>query len=232
MSDRIYRTKLCEDVSNRIIERIRTRQWSEGMKLPSEVMLAELFDVSRSTVRAAIKSLQIAGVLRSRSGSGTYVAESAALVLETRELASVMADPQNLFSLVQTRYILEPQLAALAAQNASDQEVEELYAILSDMEKDCNRHSLMSNGFRFHQAVARLSHNEVLYGLYQSVAWQLRGLRSLDALTLEVFLEGIGEHRAVADAIRKKDGALAKALMRSHLKNDYAQFLGNHEILE
>lgn len=232
MSDRIYRIKLCEDVSNRIIERIRTRQWTEGIRLPSEVMLAELFDVSRSTVRAAVKSLQFAGVLRSRSGSGTYVAESAALVLETRELASVMADPQNLFSLVQTRYILEPQLAALAARNATKEEVETLFEILKDMEKDCNRHCLMSNGFRFHQAVAKFSHNEVLYGLYQSVAWQLRGLRSLDALTLEVFLEGIEEHRAVAEAIRKKDGPLAKVLMRSHLKNDYAQYLENYEILE
>lgn len=141
-------------------------------------------------------------------------------------------DPQNLFCLVQTRYILEPQLAALAARNATKEETEKLFEILADMEKDGDRHRLMSNGFRFHQAVAKFSHNDVLYGLYQSVAWQLRGLRSPDAFTLEMFLEGIGEHRAIAEAIRKKDGALAKALMRSHLRNDYAQYLENHDLLE
>ena len=54
-----------------------------------------------------MSELGVAGVLRSRSGSGTYVAESAALVLETRELATVVADQQNLFSMVQTRCILE-----------------------------------------------------------------------------------------------------------------------------
>ena len=123
-------------------------------------------------------------------------------------------------------------MAALAAQNASSEENKKLFDILVDMETDCDRHSLMSHSFRFHQAVAKFSHNEVLYGLYQSVAWQLRGLHSPDGFTLEMFLEGIGEHRAIAEAIRKKDGTLAKALMRSHLRNDYAQYLENHDLLE
>jgi len=232
MSDSIQRTKLCEDVSNHMIERIRTQQWTVGMKLPSEPELAELFDVSRATVRSAVKSLQIAGILRTRSGSGTYVTDAAALVLETRELASVMADPQNLYSLVQARYILEPQLAALAAKNASPEEVAQLYAILRQMEQNQDRHSLITYGYQFHQAVAQYSHNQVLYGFFQSAAGQLRGLRVLDCLTLQTFLDGITEHHAIAKAIREGDDALAKQLMRSHLKKDYAQYLERSEILE
>ncbi len=215
-----------------MIERIRTQQWTVGMKLPSEPELAELFDVSRATVRSAVKSLQIAGILRTRSGSGTYVTDAASLVLETRELASVMADPQNLYSLVQARYILEPQLAALAAKNASPEEVAQLFAILQQMEQNQDRHSLITYGYQFHQAVAQYSHNQVLYGFFQSAAGQLRGLRVLDSLTLQTFLDGITEHHAIAKAIREGDDALAKQLMRSHLKKDYAQYLERSEILE
>lgn len=232
MSEFIQRTKLWEDVANGMIECIRSQQWTVGMKLPSEPELAELFDVSRATVRSAVKLLQLSGVLRSRGGSGTYVAESAPVVLETRELASVMADPQNLYSLVQTRYILEPQLAALAAKKASAQEGERLFDIVQTMEQKQDRHSLMTYGYQFHQAVAEYAHNQVLFGFYQSVAGQLRGLRVLDSLTLETFLEGIEEHRAIAKAISQRDDALAKQLMRSHLKKDYGTYLDSPEILE
>ena len=232
MSDSIQRIKLCEDVANHMTERIRSQVWTVGSKLPPETELAELFDVSRATIRSAVKSLQLSGILYSRSGSGTYVSESAPLVLETRELADVMADPQNLYALVQARYILEPQLSALAAKNATQEEISKLFAILEQMKQHPDRHSLMTNGYRFHQAVAEFSHNQVLYGFCQSAAGQLRGLRVLDSLTLEVFLEGIEEHYAIARAIRDRDDALAKQLMRSHLKKDYAPYLQRPEILE
>ena len=232
MSDPIQRIKLCEDVANHITERIRSQAWTAGMKLPSEPELAALFAASRATVRSAVKSLQLSGILLSRSGSGTYVAASAPMILEARELAGVMADPQNLYALVQARYILEPQLSALAAKNATDEEIAKLFSILEEMRHHPDRHSLMSNGYRFHQAVAEFAHNQVLYGFCQSAASQLRGLRVLDSLTLEIFLEGIEDHYAIAKAIRDHDDALAKQLMRSHLKKDYAPYLQRPEILE
>ncbi len=232
MSDSIHREKLFQDVADRMIEHIRSQQWAVGMKLPSEPELAKLFDVSRSTIRSAVKSLQLSGVLRSRAGSGTYVAQSAPVALETRELASVLAEAGNLQELVQARYILEPQLAALAARNAAPEEKEALFEILQDMEQNLDRSSLMANGYRFHHAVAAMAHNRVLYGFYQSVACQLRGLRVLDGLTLEVFLEGIVHHRAVADAIRAGDSILARQRMRKHLEKSYAPYLEQPEILE
>ncbi len=232
MSDYIQRTKLWEDVADQMIEHIRSRQWTVGMKLPSEPELANLFGVSRATVRSAIKLLQISGILHSRSGSGTFVAASAPAALETKELALVMSDPENLSSLVQTRYILEPQLVALAAQKATVAEVQKLFEITSLMEQNTDRHSLMSYGYQFHQAVAQYSHNQVLFGFYQSIARQMRGLRVLDSLTLKIFLEGIEEHRAIAKAILERDGALAKQLMRSHLRKDYGTYLERPEMLE
>ena len=84
MSEAIFRIKLYEEVANLIQEKIRTEQWRAGDRLPAELELAKEFDVSRSTIREAVRSLQIAGLLRSRAGSGTYVAESAPMILLTQ----------------------------------------------------------------------------------------------------------------------------------------------------
>lgn len=232
MSESIQRTKLCEDVEQRIVEYIRTERWAAGAKIPSELDLALQLDVSRTTIRSAIKNLQHAGVLYSRSGSGTYVSDTASFILESKELACVSADPQTIHSLIQARYILEPQLAALASKNATDDEIQCLFDIIQAMRNHPDKHSLILNGHRFHQCVAQFSHNNILFDFFQSAAQQLRGLRVIDSLTVDTFLEGIDEHQLIANAIRDRDPALAKQLMRSHLKKDYAAYLAQPEFLE
>ena len=84
MSDSLKRTKLFDDVAGLITAKIRDEVWTAGQKIPSEVLLADLFCVSRDTVRTAIKVLQSEGILISRPGSGTYVSEEAEALLETR----------------------------------------------------------------------------------------------------------------------------------------------------
>ena len=232
MSEFFYKTKLFEEVAGHMLEHIRSQQWPAGMRLPSEPDLAKYFEVSRSTVRLAIKSLQGSGILHSRVGAGTYVTENAPLMLATRELATAMADPDNLSALVQARYILEPQLAALAAQNATEADISRMNEIVREMEKLTDRLPLMTSGYRFHEAVAKAAHNAVLYGFYQSAANQLQTLRFLETLSTEIFLEGIDEHRQIAKAIEDRNGALAKELMRAHLKKDYAGYLNKTDVLE
>lgn len=227
MSNFLYKTKLFEEVAEHILEHIRTLEWQAGMRLPSEPELARYFEVSRSTVRLAIKSLQGSGVLYSRGGSGTYVADNAMLMLATHELANTMADPDNLKSLVQTRYILEPQFAALAAQHISSEDKKALLDIVSEMEKTKDRVSLTALGYRFHDTVAKAAHNAVLYGFYQSAAKQLQTLRFIDSISTEMLIEDIDEHRRIAEAIINGEGLLAKQLMRAHLKKDYSDYLVN-----
>lgn len=230
MSSPIRRTKLFEDVANHIITRIQSGAWTE--KLPPEDRMAEEFDVSRSTVREAVRSLQVAGILHSRPGSGTFVSEAAPLLLGTRELAAMMRSPEGVRDLVQTRYILEPQLAALAAQQATEEELQHLFSIVDRMEEKKDRISLMALGHAFHMALSEMAHNRVLAGLYQSAANQLKGLRVLDSLTLEIYLQGIEEHRAIAMAVAQHDAALAKQRMREHLRKDYSPWLPRAEELE
>lgn len=229
MSESIFRIKLYEDVANRIRERIRTEQWRTGERLPPEAELAQKFDVSRSTVREAVRCLQIEGLLRSKAGSGTFVADNAPVILQTRELAAIMGDREHLSDLVQARYILEPQMAALAAEQAAEGEKRHLCDLVDRMAEQKGRFSLMTAGHAFHMELARMSHNVVLDGFYQSAAGQLRSMRVLESLTEEVYQEGIGEHRLIAEAVFKGDAAEAKRLVKAHLKKDYAAYLRETE---
>ncbi len=227
MSNSIYRIKLYEDVANHIADNIRAGLWAPGTRLPTEAELASHFDVSRSTVREAIKSLQIAGILHSRSGSGTYVCDSASLVLHTKELTSLMIDADSLHELVQARAILEPELAALAAHEATAAEISALQETVCKMEQQTDRMALMQLGYQFHQQLADASHNRILAGFYHSAASQLRAMRVLDSLTLEVYLDGIRDHQAILQAISGHDAAAARLCMLQHLKKDYAQYLNS-----
>ncbi len=229
MSDPIFRVKLYEDVADRITERIRAAQWRAGERLPPEAELAKEFDVSRSTVREAVRSLQLAGLLRSKAGSGTFVTQNAPTILQTRALAAIMGDREHLHDLVQARYILEPQMAALAAKQATAEEKLHLRFLVDRMAEQKGRFSLMTAGHAFHMELARMSHNVVLEGFYQSAAGQLRSMRVLESLTEEIYRAGVDEHRAIAEAVAKGDAAEAKRLMKEHLKKDYAAYLGDTE---
>ena len=225
MSDPIVRVKLYEDVANHIQDRIRSEVWRAGDRIPAEADLAREFDVSRSTVREAVRSLQLAGILRSKAGSGTYVAQSAPMILLTRELAAIMSDPDHLQDLVRARYVLEPQLAALAARKASAEEKACLLRIVEAMGREHDRFVLMSLGHAFHMELAAMAHNAVLSGFYQSAASQMRSMRVLESLTLEVYLQGVEDHRAIAEAVAAGDAAAAADAMTDHLQKDYGDYL-------
>ena len=104
-------------------------------------------------------------------------------LLQTQALAGIMADPAALRELVQARYILEPQLAQMAAQAATEEEIRGLFAILDRMKRGQTRFELMSVGHQFHLSLAQLAHNRVLYGFYVSAASQMRSMRVLESLT-------------------------------------------------
>ena len=93
------------------------------------------------------------------------------------------------------------------------------------MREKHDRMSLMALGHAFHMELSKLAHNRVLAGLYQSVANQLKGLRVLDSLTLEIYLQGIEEHQAIAEAVALRDPQLAGQRMREHLQKDYGAYL-------
>ena len=213
----ISRTKLFEDVSERIMEMIRSEEYPAGARLPSEQQLAQRFEVSRNTVRGAIRSLSIFGLLRSINGSGTFVSERANVILEAQALASIMAHPDALLELVQARCVLEPQLAAMAARAASREEIDRLFEIVERMRGVEDHTAQINIGFSFHLELARMAHNRVLLGFYTSSAKQLRDMRLLGFPVPHDYARSTEDHLRIAEAIASRDPALSQFQMRHHI---------------
>ena len=213
----ISRTKLFEDVSERIMEMIRSEEYPAGTRLPSEQQLAQRFEVSRNTVRGAIRSLTIFGLLRSINGSGTFVSERANVILEAQALASIMAHPDALLELVQARCVLEPHLAAMAARAASREEIDRLFEIVERMRGVEDHTAQINIGFSFHLELARMAHNRVLLGFYTSSAKQLRGMRLLGFPVPHDYARSTEDHLRIAEAIASRDPDLSQFQMRHHI---------------
>lgn len=213
----ISRTKLFEDVSERIMEMIRSEEYPAGTRLPSEQQLAQRFEVSRNTVRGAIRSLSIFGLLRSINGSGTFVSERANVILEAQALASIMAHPDALLELVQARCVLEPQLAAMAARAASREEIDRLFEIVERMRGVEDHTAQINIGFSFHLELARMAHNRVLLGFYTSSAKQLRDMRLLGFPVPHNYARSTEDHLRIAEAIASRDPDLSQFQMRHHI---------------
>ena len=121
---------LTERIEERLFAYILDNHLKVGAKLPNEHELAAHFEVSRSTVREAVKLLVSRGVLRVKHGSGTYVASLFPLHANPLGLDAVEDKLQLALDLTDVRLMLEPSIAALAAQNRTDEEVEQLMPII------------------------------------------------------------------------------------------------------
>jgi GntR family transcriptional repressor for pyruvate dehydrogenase complex len=126
----VDKKKIFQEIVKQIHQLIKNGSLKAGDRLPPERDLAELFKVSRASVREAIRYLESAGLVRARVGDGTYI-ETASLENLVEPLATVITgERENLAELFAIRKMIEPQLTGLAARNITDQQLIELGMIL------------------------------------------------------------------------------------------------------
>ncbi len=207
---RLYRV-----VSSRIEALIREENIKPGERLPAERDLATKLGVSRTSLREALIALELGGVVEVRGGSGVYVSEQAAPTT-TRPAAG-----PGPFEVLAARRLIEVEIAALAAKNATPAAVDAILVAVEQMEQ--NQDNLGENESadrNFHLAIARAAGNSALVGVIEYL-WAQRGslwhkltehfqTEELRQLTLL-------DHRAILAAIASHDVAGARQAMRAHL---------------
>ena len=207
---RLYRV-----VSSRIEALIREENIKPGERLPAERDLATKLGVSRTSLREALIALELGGVVEVRGGSGVYVSEQAA-----SKSARPAAGPGP-FEVLAARRMIEVEVAALAAKNATPAAVDAILVAVEQMEQ--NQDNLGENESadrNFHLAIARAAGNSALVGVIEYL-WAQRGslwhkltehfqTEELRQLTLL-------DHRAILSAIASHDVAGARQAMRAHL---------------
>jgi GntR family transcriptional repressor for pyruvate dehydrogenase complex len=215
----VRKTRVFEDVARQIQRLIVDGVLKTGQLLPPERQLAERFGVSRNSVRDAIRTLELSGLVIARHGEGNLVADVSAETL-VAPLATLLLRKRKLVAeLLDVRKILEPALAARAATHASDEEIAHLEDVLRrQSEKTARGESTVEEDSEFHYAIALAAGNSVVRKLLDVLMDLLRETRAR-SLQVEGRLErSLAGHRRVLHAIQHRDAEEAERAVRQHLE--------------
>src|ERR1700734_1733688 len=197
---------------------IASGELRRGDRLPPERELARELKISRSSLRAGIGVLAAMGVLKSRHGAGTFVSTGPP-ALDSSSLSVLGALHGFLpWQMFEARLVLESNVAALAAERATDEhiaelaeEVAEMYAALTDPQEN------LIHDVRFHRTIARASGNPILGALMETITANLYEYRSKTVAKAQDLKESAEMHREIYRAIRSHNPAQARATMEQHL---------------
>lgn len=215
----VSKTRLYEKIVDQIGNLIETGRLEPGDQLPSERELAEIFKVSRHSVREAIRSLEQQGILASRRGSGTFVVQRQAQTLEEFLAQAVSRRKGKLKEIFQFRRLIEPEIAYLAALNAASKDIKKFESILNrQREKQASQDEFMNLDNAFHLALARAAKNGILLETVERINGILNECRHAIYQSEERCRKSNRGHERVLAAIKKGDPGSARKAMWDHLK--------------
>ncbi len=196
-----------------IVEKIEimidSGKYPPGSRLPPERELAELFGVSRPTIREAIIALEVRQRVEVKTSSGVYVLEQ---YIDKQDSVTISA-----FELTQARALVEGEAAALAAASISDKELAALQVTLNEME--ASNHPEKADR-EFHLIISTATRNNAIL-LTVEKFWKLRDLQpnirnAYKSVCDTSDKDRLEEHRAIFVALKERNPQAARAAMHSH----------------
>jgi GntR family transcriptional regulator, transcriptional repressor for pyruvate dehydrogenase complex len=223
--------RLSDKVADLLLETIIAEKLEPGARLPSERELGEQFGVSRTVVREAVRALAAKGVIDVRTGSGLRVAAvDAAAVSESIGLY-LRGGSLEYAKVHEVRRLLEIEIAGLAAERASDDQVKSMSQICDRMEKEVGRGGIEAASqldLEFHRELARSTDNDLYLLLLDSIGESLLTVRR-DNLRKDVAAkDALRSHREILEGVEAHDREAAREAMGRHLENVEQHWLGSH----
>jgi len=226
----VRRSRVSQQVITEICRLIRHRVYKAGDRLPPERELADLLQVSRPTLREALRVLEMTGIVESRHGGGTFIQDMVSVGVVSPLALVLRATDDIVGDLWETRIIFEPAIAARAALRATPESIDELDVIVNDLDASIRRNDpddiTVRNDRLFHTAVARASENQVALRVLNLINELLADDRRHFVTSPERRLSALASHRLVLQAIRERNPAEARAAMLQHLEEIEAFILG------
>lgn len=203
----------------KIKEMITSGRLAPGDRLPPEKELSETLGLSRSSLREAVKALEVIRVLDVRRGDGTYVTSlEPRLLLEALSFVIDLHDDRSVLEIFGVRRILEPAATRLAATRISGDVLDALAGLVDHAEVDAGIEALVQHDLEFHRTIVGSSGNEYLAQLIESISSDTVRARIWRGLTQQgAATRTIAEHRAILGALREHDAELASALALTHI---------------
>ena len=210
---------LSDRVTGQIENLIIENQLQPGDHLPPERELARQFGVSRTVVREAISALVAKSLLETKPGGGTLVrSPTAESVAQSMSLFLRGGQPElDMSKVVEVRRILEVEIAALAAERHTPEDLEAMEAILFEAANGQGRDHFAKTDVAFHAALARATHNELFGLLLDSVADIMFKVRYLGFDVPDAIARALIYHRAILEQVKAGDAEGARQAMHEHL---------------
>ncbi|MGJ8694573.1 MAG: FadR/GntR family transcriptional regulator [Thalassotalea sp.] len=208
-SDRLY-IKVAEQLRTLIENNV----FKIGDKFPAERALAEKLGVSRPTIREAMVALELSGYIEIRTGSGIYVTNNHA-----NEPVAAISKGIGPFEILEMRYVLEPEICALAASRINAEQIKELKEIIVEMELASDAKTFEQADSKLHTAIAIASENAAMEAAIRWL-WKLREESVLSNLVIgAINKQGlcVEEHKKIVTAIEQKNPEKARLAMKNHL---------------
>lgn len=211
--------RLYEQIVDQIEQRILNGELKPGDKLPPERELAKQFGVSRTAVREAMKALTLKGLVEVHPGRGTIVTDTTSIaVRHSIDLLVRIGSVDGIKDLVEVREILEPEIAALAAERATEEQVAAMTEAVEIMDRSLDDpEAFIEADMDFHQALAQATNNALVPVLLDSLVDLLREHRRKAASVEGGLNRGQAYHKQIVQAIEDKNAEAARAAMHRHL---------------
>jgi GntR family transcriptional repressor for pyruvate dehydrogenase complex len=211
--------KLFQEIVRQITRLIKSGKVRRGDKLPAERDLAQTFRVSRASVREAIRVLESEGLVQTRVGDGTYVVTSPVEDLITPLATAVTVGREALVEIFAVRKMVEPEIAFLAAERRSTEEIRALEKILRRQRNHLSEpKSVTEIDYSFHRLLAKMSRSEVYWRLYNTLTEMINQTREELLQEGDRPLKSVEGHEEIIRAIREGNARASKRAMLAHLR--------------
>lgn len=207
---------LYSEVLDGLRKMIESGEIREGERIPPERVLAERFGVSRTCVREALGALKLSGVIQGRPGAGTYLAKVSPGGIDRSDL--LLVEEGSPFEILESRKIIEPAIAALAARKATAEDIARLVQAMERLHESAgDSESLTAADKQFHLSMAEATHNRIL----------IRALGQILDLMQRIYYPAVGivgpvdgyyeTHNEVFKSVQARNSRGAERAMRAHL---------------
>lgn len=212
--------RVYDQVIEQIKSKIKSGEIKKGDKLPSEREMAELLSVSRTSVREAIKALEVIGLIESRQGAGNYIRTNFDNSLFEPLSVMFMLQESSLEEMYDLRKTLELECARLAAENIKDTEMEHLSAILDRMYESATEEESLELDIKFHYVIAKASRNVLLINILEVISQLMDEF--IKTSRMQILHEGnnreelLSTHENIVKSLKLKDKEKVSEAMHEH----------------
>ena len=208
-----------DEAITKIKDMIISGELSAGDRLPPEKELSEKLGLSRSSLREAVKALEIIRVLDVRRGDGTYVTSlEPQLLTEAMSFIVDLHQDESILNIFEVRRILEPAAAAMAAGRITPEQIAALRATMEDIDDETSVEQLVEHDLIFHSLITAAAKNSYLASVLDALSSSTVRARIWRGLTQEKAVDRtLSEHTAILEALERGDAELVKSLLTVHI---------------